>query len=254
MKHTYGYIKDAPDERDFLFKITKPLPEIELPDSVDLRHLCSPVRDQGELGACTGFALATGVREFLQLKNTSLYTELSPMYVYYKERVFMGTVNEDSGASLRVGMRVLNKNGVCTEKCYPYEIKKFNKRPSFCADRESKNFKITGYHRLDSLHEMQECLANGLGFSIGFMVYDSFESPEVAQGGIMPMPKSNELLLGGHAVFVVGYKTDANFAGGGCLIIKNSWGDWWGDKGYFYMPYEFAANNEMLVDAWVGTV
>lgn len=253
MKHSYGYVIDKPDERDFLYQVTKPLPEIELPESVDLRNLCSPVRDQGELGACTGFALATGLREFLQIKNTSSHTVVSPMYVYYKERLLMGTINQDSGSDLRTGMKVLNKLGVCTEKCYPYDIKNFAKRPGICANFEARSFKITNYHRLKSLHEMKECLANGLGFVAGFLVYDSFESQEVLETGFMPMPAASEILLGGHAVFVIGYQDDPKYSGGGYLIIKNSWGDWWGDNGYFYMPYEFAADNEKLIDAWVGT-
>ncbi|HBN08566.1 MAG TPA: hypothetical protein DD435_07915 [Cyanobacteria bacterium UBA8530] len=56
---------------------------------------------------------------------------------------------------------------------------------------------------------------------------------DVASTGIMPMPKPSEQVFGGHAVLAVGYD-DAKKV----LIVRNSWGSGWGDKGYFYMPYD----------------
>ena len=35
-------------------------------------------------------------------------------------------------------------------------------------------------------------------------------------------------MRGGHAVTVVGYRTDGRF------IVRNSWGTGWGDKGFAY--------------------
>ena len=66
-RHFYGYLPDEEDSRDFAFQSVRP-PSAPLPPVVDLRHLCSPVRDQGQLGSCTGFAIAVGMREFLLRK------------------------------------------------------------------------------------------------------------------------------------------------------------------------------------------
>jgi C1A family cysteine protease len=57
---------------------------------------------------------------------------------------------------------------------------------------------------------------------------------EVAANGELPLPTKGEDIVGGHAVVCVGYD-DAKQA----FIVRNSWGTGWGDKGYFYMPYEF---------------
>lgn len=63
----------------------------------------------------------------------------------------------------------------------------------------------------------------------------------------MPIGESSdESVLGGHAVLAVGYDDGAKV-----LIIRNSWGDEWGDKGYFYMPYEYIENPSLAHDFWV---
>ena len=257
-KHYYGHIKDKPDERDFKYKIASP---VVLPTYVDLRNLCSPVRDQKDLGSCTSFSV-TALREFLENKNKSIiqkffetlfkFNVLSPMFVYYQERVIEGTVNEDSGAEIRDGMKVLNNIGVCPESDDKYDVSKFAKAPTKTALKDAVKYKIASYHSINTLNDMKQCLASGYGFTLGFDVYDSFESDEVANTGNMPMPDVNkEQLLGGHAVTVFGYKDDLSWAGGGYFIVKNSWGNGWGSKGYFFMPYAYAQSSHVS-DCWTA--
>ena len=247
--HFYGYLPDRPDERDFRFATMRPA--AQLPSSVDLRHLCSPVRDQGQLGACTGFALAVGMREFLENKMNGGLIKMAPMFVYYEERAIEGTISQDAGAEIRDGMKVLAKMGCAPEADDPYKIALFTKKPSAKAVKDATKFKITSYHRVNTLNDMQSCLADGNGFVLGIKVYESFESAAVAKTGKVPMPGSGEKMLGGHAVFAVGYKMDAKTPGGGYFIVKNSWGKSWGDQGYFYLPFEFA-NAGLISDSWTA--
>lgn len=93
---------------------------------------------------------------------------------------------------------------------------------------------------------MKECLSQGFPFVFGFIVYESFESQQVANTGQMPMPKKGEKVMGGHAVMAVGYNDKNNN-----MIVRNSWSEQWGDKGYFYCPYEFITNPEYCSDFWV---
>jgi hypothetical protein len=44
---------------------------------------------------------------------------------------------------------------------------------------------------------------------------------------------------GGHAISISGYALDANVPGGGYFILKNSWGQDCGDKGYQYMAFNY---------------
>jgi C1A family cysteine protease len=251
-KHSYGYLRDAQDARDFTFQTVRPA-TVALPPMVDLRRLCSPVRDQGQLGSCTGFAIAVGMREFLERKNTGAFVKLSPLFLYYEERKIENTISQDAGAQPRDGMKVLAQMGCAPETDDPYNIKLFTKAPTAKAVKDAAKFKIASYHRLNSLMEMQQCLVGGNGFVLGFVVYDSFESAAVAKNGKMPMPQPSEKQLGGHAVFAAGYKTDPKWPGGGYLIIKNSWSTGWGDQGYFYMPFAYVQPH-LVTDAWTAMI
>jgi C1A family cysteine protease len=62
----------------------------------------------------------------------------------------------------------------------------------------------------------------------------------------MTMPGKKEKTRGGHAVLGVGYDDNSK-----CFIIKNSWGENWGDKGFFYMPYDYITDSDLCADFWV---
>ncbi len=251
MPHSYGYVPDQHDPKDLIYQSVRPS-MAPLPANVDLRQLCSPVRDQGNLGSCTGFAIAVGYREFLLKKLGVPFVQLSPLFLYYEERVLEHDVAQDAGAMPRDGFKVLAKIGCAPESDDPYDVAKFTKPPSAKAVKDAAQYKIAAYHRLLTLNDMRTCLAGGGCFVIGFKVYDSCESDAVAKTGKVPMPVlATEQLLGGHAVFCAGYRTDSAIAGGGAFIVKNSWGTGWGDGGYFYMPYAFATTH-LITDAWTG--
>ncbi len=250
--HSYGYIPDVQDANDFSFAAVRPM-AAPLPPMVDLRHMCSPVRDQGNLGSCTGFAIAVGMREFLLNKLGVPFVQLSPLFVYYEERLREHTVSQDAGAQPRDGFKVLAKMGCAPEADDAYDPKKFTVAPSKKALADALKYKIAAYHRLQGVPDIQACLAGGNGVVLGFLVYDSFESDAVAKTGKVPMPAPGEKVLGGHAVFCAGYQTDSSVAGGGALIVKNSWGTGWGDGGYFYLPYAFVTAKNVS-DAWTAVV
>ena len=242
-KRKFGWIPDLPDQRDFLYsKIQKP---VVLPIRVDLRQFCPPVEDQGNLGSCTANALV-GILEFLELKDKLLLVDLSRLFIYYNERVIEHTVDSDSGATLRDGMKSLVKLGVCPELDWKYIISKFAVRPSAKSFHDAAQHRVVSYHRILTLDEMKNCLAQGFPFVFGFTVYESFESSKVAKTGVVDMPKPDEAVIGGHAVVAVGFDDLKKR-----FIVRNSWGENWGMKGYFTIPYKYLTNQNLASDMWV---
>jgi C1A family cysteine protease len=239
----YGWVPDLPDHRDYLYGAVRPVPPA-LPERVDLRRLCSRVEDQGTLGSCTANALA-GALEFLENKDRVPFADLSRLFIYYNERAIEHSVGSDSGAMLRDGIKTLAKQGVCTEKRWPYIVSRFAKKPGAASYKEASDHQITSYRRILTLGEMRTCLAEGFPFVFGFTVYESFESRRTAATGVLDMPKHREKALGGHAVMAVGYD-DAEKR----FIVRNSWGAKWGMKGYFTMPYAYAADRNLSDDFW----
>ncbi len=229
---SYGWVPDVPDHRDYLYKNIRR--KLRPPKKIDLRIFCSPVEDQGQLGSCTANALA-GNMEFVDVKTPpSGYVDVSRLFIYYNERVLIHTVKNDSGAMLRDGIKTLTKQGVCTEKSWPYLISKFtDKPPQTCFD-EAKKRRIISYHRILTHEERLSCLTEGYPFVFGFTVYESFESQTVAKTGVVPMPSKAERTVGGHAVMAVGYDDKSKR-----FLVRNSWGNGWGMSGYFTIPYKY---------------
>lgn len=235
-----GWQRDPIDERDHLFAGAP----VALPPMVDLSPGCSPVEDQGQLGSCTGNAIV-GALEYANLTFKNDSTDLSRLFVYYNERVAEGTVKEDAGAIIRDGIKSVSQYGACPEIYCKYDITKFTKKPTKTAYKKALKYRIASYQSITSLDGMLQCLAQSTPFVFGFTVYESFESQAVADTGIMPMPKPGEQVLGGHAVLAVGYDKRTNL-----MKCRNSWGANWGDKGYFYMPFNFIADTSQADDMW----
>ena len=240
----YGWKPDIPDMRDHLFAPT--YHNTDLPESVDLRALCSPVEDQGALGSCTGNAIA-GALEYL-FKEEGTPIDVSRLYIYYQERKIEGTIKQDAGAMIRDGIKACASMGVPLESVWPYNVAKFAAKPPKSVDTDAAKRKIASYRRVMCLDDLLHCLANGNPVVFGFSVYESFESDAVAKTGIVPMPHAKERMIGGHAVLAVGYHQTEEF-----LIVRNSWGNSWGNGGYFTLPFGYIRNKNLSDDFWIIT-
>ena len=244
-KRTYGWRRSKHDSRDHKFKLGA---SQTLPSRVDLRGWCPSVYDQGNLGSCTANALAA-LCQYSELKEGHKISEsLAPsrLFIYWNERDLEGSVSEDAGAELRDGIKSLATWGFAPEALWPYDPARFAEKPPAIIYTTASQKKITSYAAVgQDLTAMKTCLYQGHPIAVGFSVYQSFESDRVARTGLVPVPDvNNELLLGGHAVLVVGYDDSKGF------ICRNSWGPSWGINGYFVMPYAYLLDQNLASDFW----
>jgi C1A family cysteine protease len=239
-KRRYGWVPDVPDHRDKVLAV----PRMKLPKSVDLRDRFNiPKYDQGALGSCTANAVARAI-QFNQVEQGLPLVMPSRLFIYFAERVMEGTIEVDSGATIRESIKAVNK-GYCSEEIWPYYVDRFADKPSAEAYADAKGHKCLKYQRVpQTIYSMKAALARANPFVLGFSVYESFETDKVARTGKAPMPEKGEAFMGGHAVFCLGYAED------GSWILDNSWSDSWGERGSFTLPPGYLTNGDLSADFW----
>ncbi len=215
-----------------------------LPASVNLTPECPAVYDQGQLGSCTGNALA-GLFQFLLMKLGRPSFVPSRLMIYWGERAIEGTKDQDAGANGDDGMTFLQSKGVCPESTWPYDPAKFAQIPPPEAWAEASRHKLADPVTIDNtnINEIKSCLASGYPVAFGFTVYPDLESDKVATTGQLPMPSQGEQPIGGHEVLLAGYDDATQL-----FKVRNSWGPGWGLAGYFLMPYAYATNPNLASD------
>lgn len=246
----FGYRPDT--KKDFRdYKLSIVVPKI-LPLRSSVEKWAPPVFDQLNFGSCV-FNAWMGIYGSLMFKHGVPFIRASRMFPYwnvrwdYLQQGIISSISEDCGAEIRDGGLSFKKLGSPHESTWLYTAENFAKKPNAKAYAEALLHQGLRMEKLDDANRMQQikaCIANSrVPVVFGFNVYASFEN--IGPDGIMPMPKSYEEYLGGHAVYIIAYDDKLKR-----FKVRNSWGPDWGDKGNFYMPYDFAADTDECMDFW----
>ena len=247
-----GYLPDLPDARDYTEESAKVKMLLKKPANApakaDLRPFCPPIYDQGRMGACTANA-ASGLLGYFLRRAMGKDTAASRMFIYKCTRDLM-MAKGDSGAFIRTTMGSLALFGAPPEKYWDYDENALDLAPPAFCYAYAQNYQAMSYFRLDeksagipsmnkgdALLGIKDALAQGLPVMFGFTV---FESIKTANDGKIPYPERGEAQLGGHAVLCVGYDDELTIGKSkGAFLIRNSWGEAWGEKGYGWLPYDY---------------
>jgi C1A family cysteine protease len=214
----------------------KPSP---LPPSVDWRAggWISPVKEQGECGSCYAFAAVGALEALLTIDaNTpGVWPDLSEAIIAscssqpWNLGGCAGGVMSHTAAHLR-------DHGTYTEACFPYQPMDMPCENA-CAEWRDNAYKIADYQRIDaSVNALKAALVHS-PLQTAMEVYSDFE---LYRSGVYEMAYGS--YKGGHAVLLVGYVDTPGQYGGGYFIVKNSWGDRWGEDGYVRIGYSQVTN------------
>ena len=234
--------------------------KVDIPSSVDLRGWCSPIENQGALGSCTANA-GIALVEYYERRAFGRHIDASRLFLYKATRNLLHWTG-DTGAFLRTTMAAMVLLGVPPKDYWPYVIEDFDKEPSSFCYAFAQNYQTMQYFRLDPpdtpsdslLRQIKTLLAAGLPSMFGFTVFSSIE--QAGNDGKIPYPCPGERITGGHAVVAVGFDDEVRIKNTTCgaettgaLLIRNSWGTGWGEKGYGWLPYQFVLK-ELAIDWW----
>jgi C1A family cysteine protease len=239
-----GWVSDSPDPRDHTY-VAPPAVLERLPRRKDLRDGCPPVYDQLGLNSCSANAVAASVEFDLMKERKKRVIFPSRLFLYYNTRQIEGTVRSNVGVSIRDAIKSVARQGDCPESLWRYVERKFRTKPPQKCYNNALRYRAVEYQRIHrSLDHFRSCLASGSPFVFGFLAHKNFHDV-VRKTGRLEMPMPGERVLGQHAVVAVGYEDKERR-----FIVRNSWGRWFGLKGYFTMPYEYLLKEDLTNDFW----
>lgn len=253
----FGYIPDLGDHRDHLFTDVRGPDQV--PRSFDLWPDMPECYDQGQLGSCTGNGWAR-VMEKMEKTDGRVSGTPSRLFIYYYERVLNGTVDQDSGAQIRDGAKVVSTQGVPPETDWAYDINRFAEEPPSGAVDDAQKEKALEYLRIQiggPGAPMRSAVSQGYPIVFGFPVPDYFEDPSVWDPATqaLPVPGANVNWIGGHCVTVTGYDFTEKVYPVPVFICDNSWGPGWGKGGRFAMDFRWFTRdnspNPLASDLWI---
>jgi len=268
MSNRYNLILERDLNSKSVFKLSK------LPSIVDLRNKISTIYDQDELPCSTANALSSVFR----FNNPSINP--SRLFLYYNERKLTlnnkldetdkrsetsetnkinkkiepvinktnktETIIDSTNCILTKCILACKKYGVCSDESWPYDINKLTKMPNASLYDQAMHNVIEFTCIPSNITSIKSFIYKNEPLVVGISIYESFESDIVTKTGNVPLPDINtEKLLGAHACVCVGYNDVKNH-----WIMLNSFGENWGDNGYFYLPYSYLLNDKLSGDIW----
>lgn len=232
-----GYIQDTHDPNDrkasaLLTRAASPI----LGSGISLRAFAGTALNQGGAGSCVPTSLSKVVQSHWRIRGDEDPPLPNILAIFWQSRKSHGAEDRDEGTYPRHALGAMRTYGFCLESEYPYsdDPKKILSpvppkvyRASYDQANQLEYYRISD-DADDRKEEMKLALEQMRPFNLAIPVDDAFRVCD----GVTPYTYRGNL-LGWHYIAAYGYDDRG-------LLCLNSWGDLWGDGGFFILSWEMA--------------
>lgn len=214
----------------------------ELKTAIDMSGDFPPVGNQGRQGSCVGFAIAYILSYYHHSPYVSYYTNegkldcstiFSPAFIY-------NSLNncQNTGISAGMALQLIGQNGIVTLCDMPYSESDYCTFPTKEQFTKAMDNRILGFHAMYGdypIKVMKEKLNEGYPLLMGAGLDKNFLVKFMSKTETDYIWNGYEgEILAYHLMVIVGYDDNKN-----AFRIMNSWGSEWGEKGFFWISYDF---------------
>jgi C1A family cysteine protease len=216
-----------------------------------------PVKNQQQRPTCVAFATCA-LLEYAFHRRRQQRLDLSEQWQYWNCKQQDGQP-QDQGTRLDVSFDLAVRDGICGEAAWPYDPREISGNESHgpppAVARTAPKHRAIRCLELDSPQNvlaLKQRLAADQPVAFAIPVFKSWEenlNTRLTGNILMPWDATQPQPLD-HALVMVGYANDRDFAGGGYFIIRNCWGTDWGSRspfgaGYGTIPYLFIEQHNL---------
>ncbi|GAB4497749.1 MAG: hypothetical protein OHK0019_31920 [Saprospiraceae bacterium] len=216
----------------------------EVPVKVSLKKYCPVPGDQGNTGACVGWAVGYGAltiqRAILsQTTDQAIITQQANSAAFIYNQVRRNKTDCNEGAYLEDALFLLKNMGDCLENSFNYEQQDCQAQPGDLHFAEARRYKAQDFAAVFALDEDPKSkigkackiLATNTPLVVGMGVTKSFF--EILPGANTWNPVETEAVTGYHAMVLTGYNSVEKY-----FELLNSFGPSWGQNGFIRLPFD----------------
>lgn len=251
MSYRLVYTKEDYNVKDYKFEDFKT--QLVKTASTSDTHIIpefTPISNQKHLGSCVANSVCDSMEIILGL--TGKVQQLSRLFVYWNARMYTKSTDKDEGCFIRNAFDSVKRLGICLESTWEYDTNKVFAQPPLEAYREASDNKVDGFYRITTensfrIDDIEFAIRSNCPVVFGTGVSSEFTKYFGGDGRVWNTPA---VTVGNHAMIVVGVRNDGPRKE---FLIRNSWGEGWGDKGRTWFDSSYLSSDSTL-DLWVSMV